>query len=282
VTLKMRLAFVTAWILLVLTSGCAAPAGLEADDRHPTFAPAEGQSRHQAVVRADLSDHTFASDCPVGQQNTGGGMCAPCDDYEGCFTDSAQMSYFFSLIVSMIRQYSAKTYESMPDVDQWQFVPLGESGSEGCTDENGDRAVYTDESYSYCPLDRTVYVGEQMMWHFYIDLGDAAPAVGIAHEWGHHLQNMVDLRIFNQVDAIRQENQADCVAGAWSAWLVAEGNMVQDDFSDIGSLLLEIGSIEGPDRDHGTVDERQESPLIGLAGGLSDCNDYFPDTPLVR
>jgi hypothetical protein len=27
-------------------------------------------------------------------------MYAPCDDYEGCFTESAQMSYFLSLIRS--------------------------------------------------------------------------------------------------------------------------------------------------------------------------------------
>jgi hypothetical protein len=44
--------------------------------------------------------------------------------------------------------------------------------------------------------------------------------------------------------------------------------MVQDDFADIGSLLVEIASIEGPDRDHGTVDERHQSFLIGLEGGL--------------
>jgi hypothetical protein len=279
---KMRLAFVTTWIVLVLTAGCAASAGPESDDTHATFTPAAGPSGIHARVKTHLSDHTFASDCPVGQQDAGGRTCALCEAYENCFTESAHMSYFFTHIVSMIRQYSANTYESMPDVDAWQFVPSGEYGPEGCTDSNGDRALYTDESFSYCPLDRIVYVSEQMMWHFYIDLGDAAPAVGIAHEWGHHLQSMVDLRISNQVDAIRQENQADCVAGAWSAWLVNEGIMVQDDFADIGSLLVEIASIEGPDRDDGTIDERQESFLIGLEGGLSDCNDYFPDTPLVR
>src|SRR4249919_428337 len=168
-TVKTRLAIVTAWIvLIILIAGCAAPAGPESDDGHQTFTLALGLSRHLAMVKTDLSDHTFAIDCPVGQQDNGGGMCAPCEDYEGCFTESAQMSYFFSLIVSMIRQYSANTYESMPDVDGWRFVPSGESGPEGCTDGNGDQALYTDESYSYCPLDRIVYVGEQMMWQFYI------------------------------------------------------------------------------------------------------------------
>ena len=86
----------------------------------------------------------------------------------------------------------------MPDMDRWHFVPSGKSGFESCTDSNGERALYSDESYSYCPLDRIVCVGERQMWRFYVDLGDAAPAVGIAHESGHHLQNMVDLRISNR------------------------------------------------------------------------------------
>ena len=51
---------------------------------------------------------------------------------------------------------------------------------------------------------------------------------------------------------------------------------MQDDFDDIGSLLDEIASSEGPGRDHGTVDERQGSFRIGLEGGLYDCNDYSP------
>jgi hypothetical protein len=56
---KMRLAFVTAWIVLVLTAGCVAPPG-------PTH----------ALVKTDLSHHAFGFDCPVGQRDNGAGMCA--------------------------------------------------------------------------------------------------------------------------------------------------------------------------------------------------------------
>jgi hypothetical protein len=279
---KTRLAAIAASIMLILTAGCTSPAGPESDPDHQTFASTAERPLDYSPVKTDLSHSTYARNCPVGEQDDGYGGCVQCTDYEGCFTESADMSYFFSQIVKWIRQYSADTYESMPDPDKWHFVTLGDSGFEGCTDAAGDRATYTDKSYEYCPLDRTVYVGERMMWAFYTRMGDAAPAVGIAHEWGHHLQNVAGLTSTTQFETINLENQADCIAGAWSRWLVSQEIMVEDDFGDIGSLLVAIGSIEGPGRDHGTVEEREKSFVYGLNGGLSACNQYAPDKPLIR
>jgi predicted metalloprotease len=270
-------------MVLILTAACTTPDGPRSTTKHEMPPVMSGTSSHEMTVNTDLSDQTSAMDCRVGEQENGDGICAPCVDLEGCYTESAQLSYFFSQIVAMIQEYSASTYKSMPDVDGWRFVPLGDSGPEGCTDRDGRRASFSDQSYEYCPLDRTIYVGEQAMWDFYSRMGDAAPAVGIAHEWGHHLQTMVGMTSDNtRADAINRENQADCVAGSWSAWLVGEGTMVQDDFGDIGLLLVEIGSIEGSDRDHGTVEEREDSFVYGFRGGLSACNDYAPGTPLLR
>ncbi len=85
----------------------------------------------------------------------------------------------------------------------------------------------------YCPGDRTVYIDLS----FYRELrdrfgasGDFAQAYVIAHEVGHHVQNV--LGIMNKVDAARQrmsreqanqlsvrvELQADCFAGVWANW----------------------------------------------------------------
>jgi len=270
-------------MVLILTAACTTRDGSQSTTGHAILPAMSGASSYQMTVNADLSNRTIAMDCPVGEQNNGDGVCAPCVDFETCFTDSSQMSYFFSQIMAMIQEYSASTYEAMPDVDDWHFVRVGRSGPEGCTDRDGRRASFSDQSYEYCPLDHTIYVGEQAMWDFYSRMGDAAPAVGIAHEWGHHLQAMVGVTSDNTLaDAINLENQADCIAGSWSAWLVNEDIMVEDDFGDIGLLLLEIGSIEGPGRDHGTVDEREDSFIYGFQGGLSACNDYVPDTPLLQ
>jgi Putative neutral zinc metallopeptidase len=280
---KIRWAVFLTWLVLIITAACANQDGARSTDMHETSPTMLGASLYEMPVSADLTDQQLGTECPVGEQVNGGGICEPCADLEGCYTKSAQMSYFFSQIVAMVQEYSAVTYRAMPDVDEWRFVQRGESGPEGCTDRDGRRASFNDQSYEYCPLDRTVYVGEMAMWDFYSRLGDAAPAVGIAHEWGHHLQTMVGMTSDNTLtDAINSENQADCVAGSWSAWLVGGGIMVEDDFGDVGSLLVEIASTEGPERDHGTVDEREKSFIDGFKGGLSACNDYAPDTPLLR
>jgi len=83
----------------------------------------------------------------------------------------------------------------------------------------------------YCPLDQKVYIDLS----FYRDLknryqapGDFAQAYVIAHEIGHHVQNLLGIsdqvrslqQRVDQVEAnqlsVRQELQADCFAGVWA------------------------------------------------------------------
>jgi predicted metalloprotease len=76
------------------------------------------------------------------------------------------------------------------------------------------------------------------------------------------------------------ENQADCMAGAWSryarekAWLE-----YPDDVRDIETLVRAIGSREGPGRDHGTSAERNAAFQSGFNEGLAGCNK-FSRTPV--
>ena len=73
----------------------------------------------------------------------------------------------------------------------------------------------------YCPADEKVYLDLS----FFRDLsnrfgapGDFAQAYVIAHEVGHHVQNVLNLmeRVENREDSIRLELQADCFAGVWA------------------------------------------------------------------
>ncbi|TBR58288.1 flagellar biosynthesis protein FlgM [Mastigocladus laminosus UU774] len=83
----------------------------------------------------------------------------------------------------------------------------------------------------YCPADQKLYIDLS----FYQDLknkyqapGDFAQAYVIAHEVGHHVQNLMGIssrvsrlqRQVNEVEAnqlsVRQELQADCFAGVWA------------------------------------------------------------------
>jgi len=83
----------------------------------------------------------------------------------------------------------------------------------------------------YCPADHKAYIDLS----FYRDLrarfgapGDFAQAYVLAHEIGHHLQNLMSLR---SKDSVRVELQADCFAGVW-------GHEAQ------GKKLLEVGDLE--------------------------------------
>lgn len=83
----------------------------------------------------------------------------------------------------------------------------------------------------YCPLDQTIYIDlafyQELRDRFQVR-GDFAQAYVIAHEVGHHVQNL--LGIMDEVQAarsrsseaqanalsVRLELQADCLAGVWA------------------------------------------------------------------
>jgi predicted metalloprotease len=114
----------------------------------------------------------------------------------------------------------------------------------------------------YCPGDRQVYIDLA----FYGELeqrfgaaGDFAQAYVIAHEVGHHLQNL--LGISAQVDdlrrqvsetqanalSVRQELQADCFAGVWAHHSQRQGKNIQLESGDIEEGLNAASAI-GDDR----------------------------------
>ncbi|MBD2340178.1 neutral zinc metallopeptidase [Calothrix sp. FACHB-156] len=99
----------------------------------------------------------------------------------------------------------------------------------------------------YCPSDQKLYIDLS----FYEDLkkryqapGDFAQAYVVAHEVGHHVQNLMGIsqqvqslqRQADQVEAnqlsVRQELQADCFAGVWAY------------HADRSRQILETGDIE--------------------------------------
>ena len=78
----------------------------------------------------------------------------------------------------------------------------------------------------YCPPDQTVYIDtafyDELRSRFGASGGPLAQLYVIAHEWGHHIQNITG--IMNGLnlqatgptsDSVRLELQADCFAGSW-------------------------------------------------------------------
>jgi predicted metalloprotease len=154
----------------------------------------------------------------------------------------------------------------------------------------------------YCPGDRKVYID----LGFYDELkrrfqapGDFAQAYVIAHEVGHHVQNllgisrevqMMQARAGSEAEAndysVRLELQADCLAGIWGYHTQRERNMLES--GDLEEALNAASAI-GDDRiqrestgrvmpdsfTHGTSAQRVKWFRIGFETGDVDRCDTF-------
>ena len=158
----------------------------------------------------------------------------------------------------------------------------------------------------YCPGDRKVYIDLAFFDTLSQRLGspgDFAQAYVIAHEVGHHVQNL--LGITGKVDAmrghvseveqnalsVRVELQADCFAGVWAhdsqkskGWL-DNGDIEEalNAASHIGDDTLQRqsrGTVVPESFTHGTSAQRVKWFQRGLQGGsVQQCNT-FGKTPL--
>jgi predicted metalloprotease len=203
------------------------------------------------------------------------------ESLEGRFSHQT-MDAYTNAIIPMITQWMDVTWRRMPH-PQVVYVPSGATGPEDCTDPAGRPARYSSQSFEYCGANQIVYVGQDILWIFYTRTGDAGPAVGLAHEFGHHIQEQVGVPPPRDADeSTRYENQADCISGAWTRYTDEQGWLeYPDDIKDIESLFPLIGSAEGAGRDHGTRSERAQSFQRGFDGGVSACSVFYPSAPLV-
>ena len=154
----------------------------------------------------------------------------------------------------------------------------------------------------YCPLDNKVYLD----LNFFHDLehrigapGDFARAYVIAHEVGHHVQNLLGTaeRVSRAQEArpeeanrlsVRLELQADCYAGIWAHYAQADYDMLEP--GDIDEALNAAAQI-GDDRlqkrgqgyvvpdsfTHGTAAQRHDWFRRGFENGERAACDTFAD-----
>ena len=153
----------------------------------------------------------------------------------------------------------------------------------------------------YCPADKKAYIDlsfyDQMRTRFQAP-GDFAQAYVIAHEIGHHVQNL--LGISGKVQSMKQrtsqaegnalsvrlELQADCLAGVWSHHADKARNILEDGDVDealnaasaIGDDTLQRqsrGTVVPESFTHGTSTQRQRWFRTGLRSGDPDSCDTF-------
>lgn len=152
----------------------------------------------------------------------------------------------------------------------------------------------------YCPLDGKVYLDlaffDELSRRFRAP-GDFAQAYVIAHEIGHHVQNL--LGTSDQVSraqrqssraganelSVRLELQADCYAGVWGHYAAQKGLLEPGDLEEALRAAAAIGDdniqrrTQGyvvPDSfTHGSSEQRVEWLRRGLETGNPDACDTF-------
>jgi uncharacterized protein len=94
--------------------------------------------------------------------------------------------------------------------------------------------VWTTTTFNaaYCAADNTFYLPTGFLSYIGHNFGDAAVAMTVAHENGHHIQALLGIlqRAFaGQYHSIQIELQADCLAGVWMASEYQRGNIQPGD-----------------------------------------------------
>ncbi len=137
----------------------------------------------------------------------------------------------------------------------------------------------------YCPPDEKIYVDlgffEEMQRRLGAP-GDFAQAYVLAHEIGHHVQNVMGTRLGGGGNAasVRVELQADCLAGIWGHHAKIQALLESGDVEEgmnaaaaVGDDRLTGGRISPDAFTHGSSAQRVEWFRRGLASGrTADCN----------
>jgi predicted metalloprotease len=199
--------------------------------------------------------------------------------------------------VGVINSVQAFWRDTLPGYEPAKTVFFSGGVSTGCGQASSAVGPF------YCPLDRQIYIDlgfyDDLRTRFGANGGPFAEAYVIAHEYGHHVENLRgvleksrDGTTGPQSSAVRVELMADCLAGMWARGAVATGfieELTQQDIDDglnaasaIGDDRIQEqaqGQVNPESWTHGSSEQRQRWFLNGYrSDNLAGCDTFAART----
>lgn len=185
----------------------------------------------------------------------------------------------------------------MPDVYSQDFEAIPEEKIYPATPDNPapgcgkDTPNYEDvqQNAFYCPLGQYVaYDDYELFPQLYQDYGAFATSIVLAHEWGHAVQDQV--QVLGKYKTVLTEQQADCFAGAWTAHVYEDQPEsipvtpldLQQGLAGMIQFKDPVGTDKFDPSAHGSGFDRANAFQEGFEQGPTRCAAYPEEPPNIQ